>query len=170
MLVRREMRMKFVDWLQLVSALLVAAALALNALQLREIARQSHAQSSSLSQLAYGGVSDLTSDPRFILFPKDPDLLAWYLASRGFKATTHSENMRRLYVMAKLIQHETNFVNYSNGFLAHESWAAWTNVLRADLGVAEFQEIWQASRDVYVDSFAVLVDSIIDASRAATSP
>ena len=162
--------MKFVDWLQLASILLVVVALALNVLQLREVSNQSHAQASALNQLAYGGVANLASDPRFLLFPNDPELLTWYLKSRGFKATTPSENKRRLYVMAKLIQHETNFVNHTAGLLTDESWAAWFNVLRADLAISEFREIWSSSRDIYAESFAAFVDSLVADPQLTTSP
>ena len=154
--------MKFLDWIQIASVALVLASLAVGLSQLREIAAQSRAMGASLHQLAYGGVSNLATDPRLMLLPDDPELLSWFLRSKGFKATTPTENKRRLYVMAKLIQHETNFLNHCSGHLSDESWIAWKNVLQADLKIPVFQEVWRSSREVYAGSFAALVDALLD--------
>ena len=95
---------------------------------------------------------------RATLLPGNPELLQWHLVTRGYPPGTHQQNLRRLYIMAKLDVHELNFVSYSGGLLAEDIWLGWRNVMTADFADPEFQESWAAAKHLYAPTFVTFVD------------
>lgn len=160
------------DWIQTVAAALVFLALILNALQLRQVARQSMALRQSLEQGAYGSLVGTHLESRTTHFLNDPELLAWYLSTRGYKSTSSEENKRRLYVLVKLESHEDSFLSHASGLLADEVWAAWRTVMVHDFVIDEYQEVWPVAKNFFATSFAMFVDNEIlpIAERARKHP
>jgi hypothetical protein len=156
--------MTLVDWIQFVSGLLVAAALVATVLQLREVSRQSRV---FLTALQHNGHVTGKEDLRITFFREDPELLSWYLRSRGYKTTTPVEDRCRLYILAKLNLHEARFVERQSGLLGGQGWDAWAKVIAADISLPEFQEVWQTAREIHTATFVAFVDGQV-ASITAT--
>ena len=156
------------DGIQAAATGLVALALLLNVLQLREVARQSRALDNSMRNASYNALPGSKDDPRVTFFLDDPELLAWHLESRGFEVSTPHENKRRLYVLAKLNVHEANFVNHNARTLSDEHWQAWAQVISDDFAIPEFQEVWRKAKDLYSAPFVTYIDGHVAASTTET--
>ncbi|MBG0561129.1 hypothetical protein [Actinoplanes aureus] len=115
----------------------------------------------SLVQGAYAALTRNQTDHRTEIFRDDHDLLRWYLSSRGYPTLTDEANKRRLYVLTRMDIHQLNFMNYESGFLSHEFWSAWKNVLVTDLRIPEFAELWPMLRNFYAPTFVAFCDEAL---------
>ncbi|HEY3732701.1 MAG TPA: hypothetical protein VGL63_02190 [Streptosporangiaceae bacterium] len=150
------------DWFQTISLLGVALALLLNTRQIREMGSQTRSMLRSLEQNAYQQQLRTHSDHRILFFKDDPRLLSWHLGTRGYTlARSHQRNKRTLYALVKLDEHEANYLSYTGALLPEEVWLAWLEVIRADFGVKEFQDVWHNAKRFYVTSFVKYVDTSI---------
>jgi hypothetical protein len=147
--------MSLAEWTQLLSELLVVAALTLTLLQLREANRQNRA---FFATFRHNGHVTGREDLRLTFFREDPELLSWYLRSRGYETSTPMEDRRRLYILAKLNLHESRFINHQSGVLGDESWSAWLQVVRGDFALPEYREVWETARRIYSSSFVAFID------------
>src|SRR5437764_1181573 len=100
------------DWIQAATLAGVAAALLLNVRQNREVARQTEELirqnatiGASLQQAAHHAMVSHPTALRISLLRDNPELLEWHLTSRGYLPGTYQQNLRRLYIMAKLEVH-----------------------------------------------------------------
>ena len=156
-----EQQMRPSDWIQIIAAAFVFLALVLNILQLRQATRQSAAFLRSLEQGAYGALVNKNLETKMTHFLVDPELLAWFLSTRGYLSTSFEENKRRLYVLVELESHESNFLSHVNGLLADEVWAAWKTVMEHGFATDEYREMWPVARKFYAVSFVTFVDNEI---------
>jgi len=88
----------------------------------------------------------------------DPELLAWFLETRGFPIGTDFENRKMLLLWVRLDLHQANFDAHRDGHLSEELWSEWLPTFRADLATAEFPPLWKAGRELYTTDFAAVVD------------
>jgi hypothetical protein len=153
------------DWIQAGTLFLIAAALLLNVRQNRELARQTlelvrqnATIASSLRQNAHLAISNPPSTIRASLLLNNPELLQWHLGLRGLPAGTPQENLRRLFIMAKVEVHELNFLSHRDGMLSEDIWSGWRNVMASDFVDSEFQESWTAVKHSYAPTFVAYVD------------
>ena len=155
------------DWLQAISALLVALALGVGALQLRQMEKQTTAASGNIQQMAYESMNQAYSDYRVNLLKDDPDLLAWHLQNSAYPVGDHESNKRTLFMMGKLDAHERNVINYRLGLLSEDAWKAWGTVLEADVVIPEFRAMWPAARRFYAPPLVQKIDQIIHLTDAS---
>ncbi|GIF20595.1 hypothetical protein BJ973_001499 [Actinoplanes tereljensis] len=165
--------MNVADWAQTLSLPLVALALFASAVQTRAMvqqtrfsATQSRHVADSLAQNAQIALTRNQTDHRAEFFRDDPELLEWYLSSRGYPTSAYENNKRSLYVLTRMDIHQLNFLNYESGFLANEFWGAWKNVVVTDLEIPEFADLWPTVRTFYAPGFVAFCDSVL-AARAA---
>jgi hypothetical protein len=150
------------DWVQAASLLLVSLTLLLTLLQLREVTKQSAALAITLQQGSHtafqagvvGYLGAWTKD--------DEDLLAWHLRSRGYSVSDDPAlNKPTVYLLYKLEIHELNVLNHGKGVLAPELWDAWLTVMRVDVALPEFQQVWPVAKQYYAKPLADLVDRLL---------
>ena len=160
--------MSISDTVQILSLLVIGLALVASILQNRqmakqtmEAARQSGLVGASLQQNAYRMLVDNANNGRTAFFLNNPQLLRWYLSSRGLATRSHRINQRILYAMVKLDSHEANYLSYADGQLNEEMWIAWRRVLEVDFTMAEFRVAWPNVKEFYARSFVNYVDEKI---------
>jgi hypothetical protein len=160
--------MSISDAVQVLSLLVIGLALVASILQNRQIAkqtleaaRQSSLVGATLQQNAYRMLVDNGSNTRMAFFMNNPQLLRWFLGSRGLATRSHRVNQRILYAMVKLDGHEANYLSYADGQLTEEMWSAWRRVLEVDFTLAEFRLAWPSVKEFYAGSFVTYVDQTI---------
>jgi hypothetical protein len=161
--------------LQSLSLVAVAISLVLSARQIRlagkqtrEAAEQSElARSAMLQRGHHSLVSQGTGSLEGLLFGQ-PELLAWFLASRGIPPGTDELNQRYLLIYLRMDQHEVNYLDYLNDGLPEEVWRGWQRVISHDVRTAEFQTVWSVVKDQYSERFVTMVDGTIP--RQSSSP
>lgn len=154
-----------VDWLQLVSLVIVATALMLNVLQIRHLARQTEetsrqasAATTALRQAAYQSI--LAGQTNIVsLYLHSPSMIEWHLASRGYPVGSEEENWRSISTLIRLNSHESTYLAYAAGLLDEDIWSGWVNVMTTDFAVPEFVTLWPLAKRFYARSFATFVDA-----------
>ena len=166
--------MNAADWAQTLSLPLVALALLASTIQTRAMvhqtrfsAMQSKNVANSLAQTAHMALTRNQMDHRSAFFRDDPELLEWYLSSRGYPTSTYEQNKRRLYVLTRMDVHQLNFLNHESGFLADDFWTAWRKVISTDLEIPEFVELWPIVRTYYAPGFVAFCDRALSAAPPA---
>jgi hypothetical protein len=156
------------DLVQTVSLATVATSIVLSALQnrsvaaqTREVARQSTFASAALSQSAHQTIVRHGSGVLANLLTSEPDLLSWFLTSRGIPLASPEENKRRMFMFLRMEVHEANYLAYLDHFLPDEVWLGWERVVRLDVATPEFQTIWGTVGETYSLRFAVFIDELI---------
>jgi hypothetical protein len=142
---------------QIVSSAAIILALVFNGYQVRQVLRQTN----FMQYDVFGSLVETFTDQWIAFFLERPSLLAWFLRTRGYETSTFEENQRRLYALAKLNVHEGIFLQRIIRGLRQESWTAWTNVLKADLELDVFREVWPNGRRFYDTGFVRHVDRLL---------
>jgi hypothetical protein len=151
-------RVTIADWVQVLSLLLVAGALALTYLQLREVARQTRLGTAATELGATRDYVDSSWLSRAEFFLSKPDLLNWHLEMRGVRQETEAADRRVMYVLAKMDAHESNFMSFKQSVLRRESWLAWNEVLKDDFRFVEYHETWEKTKVFYAQEFIDYLD------------
>jgi hypothetical protein len=149
------------DWTQLGSLAVVLAALGVSAYQVRIAADQTRTLVRTLQQTADSSVTALQTQARMSFLLEDPELLAWHLRSRGCAGDSYEQNKMRLYILTKLIAHETTYVGYEDGVISPATWSSWEAVVRTDVLMPEAREIWAPMRTFHAPVFVRYVDDLI---------
>jgi hypothetical protein len=159
--------MSLADWLQTLSLVIVAATVAITAwqsrhvaAQSREVTRQSALAATALGQAAHqtlvghgaGYLSSMLSD--------EPDLLAWFLASRGLPTGDPEANKRYMILFQRLEVHETTYLSYVRGLLSEDVWRGWRRVIELDAATPEFTVVWPIVADTYSRRFGGFVAQV----------
>ena len=153
--------MSAVDWFQLGSFAAVLVALGVSAYQVRLASIQTRTLARTLQQTADSSVTALQTQARIAFLLEDPELLAWHLRSRGCEGSSHEQNKMRLYILTKLIAHETTYVGYRDGVISPATWSSWEGVVQADVLMPEAREIWEPMRSYYAPVFTRYVDELM---------
>jgi hypothetical protein len=155
--------------LQIVSVLSVAVALFLNYRQARETARQAREATrqveltaAALQQDSYRQLVTHGTSLHETLLAGNPELLDWFLATRGVPTGTHQENLRHMFMFWRMDSHEEIFRSHAAGQLPGDAWAAWRKVIEADAATAEFRTVWAEVRPQYTPDFGRFVDTVLD--------
>lgn len=154
--------MSLSDLVQVLSLIFLAGALLVSAWQGRQMLRQSTEMAGELFNDVSTSLMQAHTDQRTTFFLSDPELLAWHLASRGYQSTTAFENKQRLYALVKFDTLESIHLRYARGTVDEAIWKGWLRVLNVDLCVPVFAEVWRNARQFYEESFARVVDSILE--------
>jgi hypothetical protein len=154
------------DLIQVLSLLFLAGALLLSARQGRQMIRQSAAMAGELFNDVSTSLMQAHTDQRTTIFLDDPELLAWHLASRGYRSTTSLENKQRLYALVKFDTLESIHLRHVRGTVDDAIWSGWLQVLRVDLRVPVFAEVWENGQQFYEQSFARMVDSLLEEQKS----
>jgi hypothetical protein len=156
------------DLLQIVSLAAVVVALLFNYNQTREAANQAKEASRqvivSTSALKRGAYQELTgygANFNSVLFTSGPDLVSWFLSSRGIPVSSHEQNLRHMFMFVRMDVHESVFMSRAEQLLADDVWAAWKNVLEADAKTPEFRTVWTVAEKFYAERFAAFVNALI---------
>jgi hypothetical protein len=153
--------MTVADWVQIVTVPAVAAALILNAFQLREVARQTKAVGASLEQDAFHTLLVSRADLAGMFLGNDADVLRWHLGTRGYDVPSRDDAHRALFALLRLNAHQSSYLSYAAGRVGADLWTGWKNGLVADLSVPEYQALWPVARRFYATSFVAFVDSLL---------
>lgn len=156
------------DVVQVISLLAVIMALLLSVWQNREAARQSASALASLRQATHEELVRYGADFTYDALIRDGELLAWFLASRGFTPSGEVENRKRLFLWVRLDMHEANYHAFRIGAITEDVWQDWLPSVVLDLAMPEAPEVWKTVRSVFSAKFVVLVDDVL-AARAATT-
>jgi hypothetical protein len=143
---------------EVLTTMAVVAALMVNGYQVRQAIRQTNV----MQHEVLGALVGTFTDNWITFFLDHPDLCAWFLQTRGYAVTTVEENRRRLYALVRFNTHEGIYLQRALRGLRKQSWVAWTNVLRADLQVAEFREVWVNARRFFDLDFVRHVDRLLE--------
>lgn len=162
--------MRLSDLLQVVSLAAVVVALLFNYNQTREAANQAKEASrqvilstSALKRAAYQELTGYGASFNSVLFDSGPDLLSWFLSSRGVPASSqrHEENLRQMFMFVRMDVHESVFMSHMDQLLADDVWDGWKNVIGADVATPEFRTVWTVVEKFYAARFAAFVNSLI---------
>ena len=163
--------MKLADWLQVLSLLAVAGSLCLAAVQTRAVAvqarettRQTQFTGRELAQTAHLGLVGHSSDALTFLITDEPQLLDWFLASRGIPTGDAEHNKRLMFLFIRADIHEANYIGYVDGSLPADVWQGWVEVVDSDVATAEFRVIWPVVRRYYAARFVTFVDERLGAA------
>ncbi|HZM78519.1 MAG TPA: hypothetical protein VFC19_22560 [Candidatus Limnocylindrales bacterium] len=163
--------MKFADIVQAVSFLAVIIALMLSVWQNKEAARQTSSVVASLRQATHEELIRHGLDFTYEALTKDPELLAWFLTSRGFPPGNEAENRKRLFLFARFDMHDATYHAFITGATAEDVWCDWLPTVRLDLAMREAPAVWNAIRSVFSPNFAAVIDDLLaeQASRSAST-
>ena len=158
------------DTIQFVTLLTVIIALGLTIWQARQMMKQTALMFTELFDHAGTSLMETHSQQRMTFFLNDPELLKWHLTSRGYTSTNPLEDKQRLYALVKLEAHESAHQRHLKGIIDDSVWQEWRQVLRADLKVPIFADVWVNGRQFYDASLAAIVDEILIENAAETVP
>ena len=166
-----------VDLLQTISLAAVAITLALSAIQNRHVAkqtwetvRQNTLAHSALSRSAHQGLVDQgTHYLGVLLTSEQPELLAWFLTSRGIPPSTSEINRRYLFLYLRMDVHETTYLAHQDGALPEGVWEGWRQVIALDGATAEFGVLWPIVRSAYSAPFVSFVDELVASTKDGRS-
>ena len=154
--------------LQSVSFLIAAIALMFSLWQARSAAGQSRQAAKQAAAAAYAvkQVSAQTllhhgTDFAFQGLTGNPQLLAWFLASRGIPADTHDRNQRYLFVWVRLDVHEASYRAAGRNALDREEWEEWLRTIEMDVRLPEFPTVWKSVKNLYSPRFVQLIDVML---------
>jgi hypothetical protein len=139
----------------------VLAALGVSAYQVRIAANQTKTLVRTLQQTADSSVTALQTQARIAFLLDDQELLAWHLRSRGCEGSSYEQNKMRLYILTKLIAHETTYVGYRDGVISPATWSSWEAVVKTDVLMPEARDIWEPMRSFYAPVFTRYVDDLL---------
>jgi hypothetical protein len=157
--------MEISDVVQTVSFVAAVIALLVSLRQNREMARQTASALISLRQTTHQELVRYGADFTFEALAGDPELLAWFLAGRGFPSAGELENRKSLFLWVRLDMHEANYHAFRTGATTESVWLAWLPTMKLDFALPEFPRVWQAVREVFSADFAALVDRSISEAR-----
>jgi hypothetical protein len=165
-----ERAVRLPDLLQVVSLAAVVVALLFNYGQTREAANQAKEASrqvvlstSALKRGAYQELTGYAANFNSVLFTSGPDLLSWFLSSRGIPVSAHEENLRHMFIFVRMDVHESVFMSRMEQLLEDDVWVGWKNVIEADVATPEFRTVWTVAEKFYAVRFATFVNSLIRA-------
>jgi hypothetical protein len=155
------------DWVQLVSVGAVVVTLLLNVRQNREVIRQTGvatkqalAAAAAAKQASVQNLTNFSADFRGFI-EAGPELLAWFLASRGIAVGTHQQNLLYMFLFSRMDLHEATFQSYFTQQLDADFWNGWSNTISTDVATAEFRVVWSAVQNQFSSAFATFVNAII---------
>lgn len=146
---------------QLVAVIFVAVTVFLTRQQLKESTRQTRNLEETLRTSVYQDIIR-SSRELWVAFFEDPELLNWYLESRGIQVQDISENKIRLFTALKLDYYENLYLQYIQANIDEDVWAGWRNAIRADLKDRVFQEVWMKMEQLYAPSFQEFINAILN--------
>lgn len=160
------------DVVQVISLLAVSCALLLSFRQNREIAKQTQeatkqaaTASSSVRRESYQGMMGHVLDFTYNAMVRDPDLLSWFLASRGFPGVDESERCKYLFLWMRLGMHQSHYFEWAEGLISEEVWLYWRRAVQFDVESPEFEAVWKTVGDTFTGGFVKCIDEL----RAAYS-
>jgi len=160
--------MRASDIVSVVSLLVISSALFLNFLQVREltkqtqeIAKQALISSFSARQGSYQGMMNHVLDFTYNAMVRDPDLLSWFLDSRGFPNVSESERCKYLFLW---MVRQTE-ARRAEGIIAEPVWLYWRRAVQYDVETPEFETVWQTVGDTFTSGFVDCINEL-----RATSP
>ena len=162
--------MSLEDTIQLVTLVTLLIALGLTIWQARQMMKQTALMFTELCDHVNDSLMKAHSDQRTTFFLHDSELLSWQLTWGGYPSTTPLEDKERLYALIKLETHESIHLRHLNGAIDTAMWLSWRQVLKIDLKVPIFADVWVNGRKFYEASFVAIVDEILaeNAMEAAT--
>jgi len=166
-----------VDLLQTISLAAVAITLALSAIQNRHLAKQTRETvrhntlaHSALSRTAHQGLVDQGTNYLGVLLTSDqPELLAWFLQTRGIPSSTSEINRRYLFLYLRMDVHEATYLARLDEALAGDVWAGWLQVIFLDSSTPEFDVLWPIVRSGYSARFVSFVDELVASTKDGRS-
>ena len=162
--------MSISDIIQAVSLLAVVVTLLLSLKQNREMVkqtqeatRQTAAAASSLRRDSIHGMIHHVLDFTYAAMARDPALLSWFLAVRGFPPNlTDEENHRHLFLWMRLGMHQSHFMERMDGLISDDVWGYWLTVIQYDVGSPGFDTVWKAIAHTYVLEYRAFIDNLIE--------
>jgi hypothetical protein len=130
--------------IQILSNIAVIATIILILFQVREASRQTRRLEKTLEFSSYERMIQYHTESRVNFLLPNPELLRWFLQTRGIDSGNEIDNKIKLYILVKIDVHEYMFLQHSEGTLGAEPWGGWENVLKRDFSLNEFRGIWPA--------------------------
>jgi hypothetical protein len=127
----------------------------------------------SLSTLRQGAYQQLTgygADFHTILFTSGPDLVEWFLSSRGIAVASHEENLRRMFMFVRMDVHESIYLSHLANLLEDDIWRGWQQVVESDVATPQFRTVWGNAKKYYSVRFGEFIDSVISRQDLTSQP
>lgn len=161
--------MSWADLVQTATLAIVAITVVISARQSREAARQSAFALNALRQDAHQTMVGHSAGYLTTLLTGEPELLSWFLKSRGIPVVSDEINKRHMLMFLRLDAHETTYLAYLDGSLPEDIWSGWHRVIELDAQTPEFRAIWRVVEDTYSARFAALIDDMVRAVETSRS-
>jgi hypothetical protein len=162
---------------QVISLLVVVVALLLSfrqnfitAKQAQEAVRQSTAAASSLHRESVQGMMQHVLDFTYNAMVRDPHLLSWFLASRGFPKVNRNKSNVYLFLWMRLGLHQSHYFEWVGGLITDEVWLYWRNAVQLDVASPGFEAVWQTVRNTFTRGFVECIEELRAANSTAKSP
>jgi len=146
---------------QYVSLIGLIAALVISLGQSRAATRQSTAATAALQQSSSHELVRYSADFPYMALRDDPDLLAWFLETRGFPAGDAVTNKRYHFLFVRLDIHSGIHDAYRDGLLSEAAWNDWLRSMRLDLVTPEGRLVWRTTADLYSPAFRAQVEKVL---------
>lgn len=143
---------------QSLATVFVAVTVFLTWRQLKESTRQTRNLEETLRCSVY---QEIVRSPRelWASFFDDPELLRWYLTSRGIQAKEDVDNKIALFIILKLDYYENLYLQVKQGNITRDAWSGWEKTMKTDFQEAAFKEIWSKVNSLYASSFRSFVNT-----------
>lgn len=130
--------------------------------QTSEASRQVEMSLSTLRQGAYRQVASYGADFHTILFTSGPDLVEWFLSSRGIAIESPEENLRRMFMFVRMDIHESIYFTYLANLLEDDIWNGWRQAVESDVATPQFRIVWGSAKKYYSVRFGEFIDLVIN--------
>jgi hypothetical protein len=149
---------EFGQIIQLLSNIVVIFTIVFVWLQVRELSRQADKLDKTLKFSSYERMMQHHTESSVNFLLPNPELLRWFLQTRGIEPGDENQNKMKLYILVKIGVHEYAYLQHSEGTIGIEPWSGRRDVMKADFKLKEIREVWDAAKHFYAPSFRVFVD------------
>ena len=129
--------------------------------QSREAAKQASAAAYSVKQAAAQTLLHHGTDFAFQGLADNPQLLTWFLGSRGMPEGTHDVHQRYMFIWVRLDVHQASFRAARQNALDQEEWEEWLRTIEMDVQLPEFPTVWKCVKNLYSGAFVQLIDKML---------
>jgi hypothetical protein len=127
-----------------------------------EIAKQTSALASSLRRDSYQGMVRHVGEYTDTAMARDPALLEWFLASRGFPIGSATDNNRLFFLWVRLGIHQSHYFERMEGLVSDDTWHYWCATIKYDIESSGFDTVWEIISHTYTPGFIAFINSCIE--------
>jgi hypothetical protein len=166
--------MNIPDFIEAGSTVVLSAALFVSLRQTRliakqsnEIAKQTTALASSMRRDTHKGMVQQVSQYTDTAMARDPDLLKWFLESRGFPLGTPTENNKHFFLWVRLGIHQSHYFEHIEGLVNEEIWDYWCATIKLDIASPGFNLVWPIVQHTYAPGFIAFINEYVESLKGS---